>query len=221
MLLEKIVVIGASGHAGVVIDIIEQENRYQIVGLLDSNTSLGRSAFGYPILGGVSNMAELEIHGIIGGIIAIGDNWSRFQVMSKIVKDVPDFQFVQAIHPSAQIGKGVTVGRGTVIMPNCVMNRDARVGDFCIVNTGATLDHNSKLGNYSSLAPGVRAAGHVSIGNYSAIGIGASIKHGLSIGHHTVIGAGAVVLKDVPDHVVCYGVPASIVRTRTAGDKYL
>lgn len=220
--VENIVIIGTSGHAGVVIDIVERENKYQIVGLMDSHKVDGASAFGYPIIGKETDIPEcISSFGVKGGIIAIGDNWTRYKMMKKILKCSPDFTFVSAVHPSAQLGKGVILGHGSVVMPNCVINRDAKIGNFSIVNTGSTLDHQSDLGHFASLAPGVKTGGNVKIGDFSAIGIGASIKHNVSIGENTVVGAGSVVLKDIPDYVICYGSPARIIRTRAAGDKYL
>ncbi|MFC5451039.1 acetyltransferase [Paenibacillus aestuarii] len=220
--MEKIIIIGASGHAGVVIDIVEQENKYQIVALFDSSNNLGASAFGYPIIGREGDLSQcITSFGIKNGIIAIGDNWTRYKIMVGVLNCYPDFTFVRAIHPSAQIGKGVSLGHGAVVMPNCVINREAIIGNFSIVNTGATLDHQSVLGHFASLAPGVTTGGNVQIGDFSAIGIGACVKHNVSIGENTVIGAGSVVLEDCPSYVVSYGSPARIVRTRKAGDKYL
>ena len=45
--------------------------------------------------------------------------------------------------------------------------------------------------------------------------------HGITIGDDTVVGAGAVVLEDVPDRVVAYGVPAAWPGAGQPGDPYL
>ena len=59
------------------------------------------------------------------------------------------------------------------------------------------------------------------VGRATAIGLGASVIHGVTIGDDTVVGAGAVVLRDVPERVVAYGVPARVARTRQPGEPYL
>jgi sugar O-acyltransferase (sialic acid O-acetyltransferase NeuD family) len=156
-----------------------------------------------------------------GCIVAIGDNWRRHLMVERIAGLAPELQFVTAVHPSAQIARGVTLGRGTVVMAGVVVNSDSRVGDFCILNTNASLDHDGVMENYSSLAPGAVTGGNVRLGAYSAVSLGARVLQGLTIGEHTVIGAGALVLADVPGFSVAYGTPAAIVRTRGAGDKYL
>jgi acetyltransferase-like isoleucine patch superfamily enzyme len=74
---------------------------------------------------------------------------------------------------------------------------------------------------YASLAPGVAAGGDCRIGQFAAVGIGASLAHGRTVGEHAVVGAGAVVMKDVPEREVWYGVPARFVRGREPGEAYL
>ena len=139
----------------------------------------------------------------------------------KIKSLLPEFSFVTAIHPSASIARGVTIGAGSVLMAGVVVNSDSRIGGFCVLNTKSALDHDCEMGDFSSLAPGVTIGGKVSIGAFSAISLGANIIHGVNIGEQTVLGAGSVALKDIPDHSVAHGVPAKVIRKRQAGDKYL
>lgn len=220
--MEKIVIIGASGHAKVIIDLVEKEGRYAIAGLLDISRKPDETVLGYPILGPEESLADWqEPLGITGGIIAVGDNWIRRKVADNMRKIKADFRFVTAIHPDASIGKEVSLGEGTVVMAGAVVNPVSRIGRFCILNTRCSLDHDSFMGDFASLAPGVTTGGNVSIGAYSAISLGANIIHGVSIGSHSVIGAGATVLEDIPDHTVAYGLPAVVVRERQKGEKYL
>jgi sugar O-acyltransferase (sialic acid O-acetyltransferase NeuD family) len=222
MIPENIVVVGSSGHAKVVIDAVEKQGRHRIAGLVDSFRPAGESAFGYKVLGTETDLAALAESLDIGGcVVAVGDNWRRHLVVEKILAGVPALEFVTVVHPSAQLARGVSLGRGTVVMAGAVVNSDSRVGDFCILNTRSALDHDSEMEDYASLAPGATTGGNVRIGAYSAISLGASVIHGRTIGRHAVIGAGAVVLQDIPDLAVAYGTPARVVRTREEGDKYL
>ena len=219
---KKIVVIGASEHAKVVMDVIERERKYSILGLIDTYKPAGGTLSGYPILGDEEIMqAMFKRTGIVGGIVAIGDNWTRHRVIEKIKLLAPDFEFISAIHPSAQIAGGVTIGHGTVLMAGTIVNSDSRIGNHCILNTKSSLDHDCVMDDFSSLAPGVTTGGAVHIGTFSAISLGANIIHGRTIGVHTIIGAGALVLDDIPSHCVAYGVPAKVIRSRKEGEKYL
>lgn len=220
--MDNILLIGASEHAKVVMDIIEKEGKYKILGLVDTYKPAGEDVFGYKILGAEDKLERLFQSGeIFGGIIAIGDNWIRYKMAEKIKSLAPDFRFVSAIHPSAVIARGVEIGAGSVLMAGVIVNSESKIGAHCILNTGASLDHDSVMGEFSSLAPGAVTGGKVFIGAFSAISLGANIIHGVKIGEHTVLGAGAVALKDIPGYCVAYGIPASVKKNRSAGDKYL
>lgn len=218
----NIVIIGCSGHARVIIDILEQEGPYHIVGLLDSYKPPETELLGYRVFGTEEDLPALLAARVCeGGIVAIGDNWTRGKMVARIRQLAPEFRFISAIHPSACIARDVQIGRGTAIMAAAVVNTGSRIGEFCILNTRCSIDHECVLGDFSSLAPGAVTGGRVQVGAYSAVAIGATISHEVKIGEHTVIGAGAIVMRDVPDHVVAYGVPARVIRQRNPGDPYL
>ena len=220
--MQNIVIVGASGHARVIVDILEKESKYLIAGFVDSGRTVGERIIGYEVLGMETDIPHLAIiHKIAGFIIAIGDNNVRALVAEKILKILPHAQFISAIHPHSIIGKEVYIGAGSVVMAGAVINPCSTIGNFCIVNTKASLDHDSAMGDFSSLAPGVTTGGNCYIGEFSAIGIGATIKHGVTIGAHSVIGGAAMVMQDVQAFTVNYGVPSKKVRSRIQGEKYL
>ena len=220
--MDNIVVIGSSGHAKVVIDILENEGRYKIVGLLDRYRKIGDQTLGYPVLGKEEDLVELvDKHELKGGIIAIGDNFSRGAVAARVREACQGFPFVSAIHPRASIATEVAIGEGTVVMAGVTINRCCSVGSFCILNTNSSLDHDSVMESFSSLAPGVTTGGECRIGTYSAVGLGSSVIHRIHVGEHSVIGAGSTVLHNVDSFKVAYGTPARMIRDRSAGDKYL
>lgn len=218
----KLIIVGSSGHAKVVIDIVEKEDQYEIIGLIDDNRKIGESTLGYPIIGDTLSLQNIiKLNPEYKLFIAIGDNWNRSKILEYITRLVPHAEFISTIHPSAQIGKDVTIGKGTVIMAGAVINSCTTIGDFSIVYTNSSMDHDNLLGDFASLAPNSATGGNVSIGKFSAIGIGASIKHGVKMGTHCVLGGGSVLLKHCGDNELLYGVPAKMVRLREIGEKYL
>ncbi len=220
--MDSIVIIGSSGHAKVIIDIIQQEGRYGICGLLDHCREKGEETLGYPVLGGVEDLPSLlKTHPINAAIIAIGDNFVRSQVAARIAEICPDLPFCRAIHPKASMAAEISLGEGTVVMAGAAINPCCSVGRFCILNTNASLDHDSTMGDFSSLAPGATTGGNCHIGEHAAIGIGAVLIHGVHVGEHSVIGAGSLVTKPVDSFVVAYGTPARVIRKRQAGETYL
>ncbi len=220
--MDNIALVGSSGQAKVIIDLVEKEGRYKIVGLIDAARSIGDSTLGYSVLGREIDLPALIVeYGLKGILIAIGDNSVRAIVAATILELCPNLPFVTAVHPSASIGKQATLGSGTVVMAGAVVNPCCQVGQFCILNTKASLDHDSVMEDFSSLAPGVTTGASCRIGTYSAVSIGAVLRHGITIGEHSVIGGGSYVSKDVEPFSIAYGTPARKIRARQQGEKYL
>lgn len=49
--MNKIILIGAGGHAKSCIDIIEKTKKYKIIGLIDNKLSVGTRVLGYKVIG--------------------------------------------------------------------------------------------------------------------------------------------------------------------------
>lgn len=220
--MKNILIIGASGHSKMIIDIVKKHNKYNVIGLIDSFKSIGEDVFGYKIIGNENDIPSLiKEHNIIGGIIGIGDNWTRKKIKETIEIKAPSLSFLSLVHPSAIIAEGVSIPEGTLIMAGAIINADAKIGSFCILNTKSSLGHDSYMSDYSSLASGAIIGGNVKIGYCSAISLGVSIIQNISIGNHTVIGAGALVIRDIDDYKMAFGVPAKEIKDRNCDDKYL
>lgn len=220
--MKNIVLIGGGNQAHYTIDIINKERKYNIVGIIDSIHDVGSNRFGYKVLGRQEDIIKLkEQYNIEGGIISIGDNWARYYVSSQIKKEIPDFKFVNAIHPSVVIGDNVELGEGIVMMAGCIINPKSKIGDFTFFATGAQVDHDCDIKNYSSISAGSITGGYVTLGEFSAITLGVTVVDRLKIGKNTVIGAGSLVIKDLPDNVLVYGNPCKVIRTRKEGEKFL
>jgi sugar O-acyltransferase (sialic acid O-acetyltransferase NeuD family) len=220
--MDNIVIIGSSGHAKVVIDIVQQQGKYKIVGLLDRFRDIGEQTLDCPVLGKEEDLpALIKLHSLKGAIVAIGDNFVRSTVTAAVRKICPQLPFVCAIHPRASIAQDVSMGEGTVVMTGAAINPSAAVGRGCIVNTNSSLDHDSSLEDFASIAPGATLGGNCHIGAHTAIGIGAVLLQGIHIGEHAVIGAHSLVTKPIGSFVVAYGTPAKTIRTRQPGDDYL
>ncbi|SFT14149.1 sugar O-acyltransferase, sialic acid O-acetyltransferase NeuD family [Zhouia amylolytica] len=220
--MKNIIIVGASGHAKVIIDIIELQEEFNIVGLIDSFKPVGTEVCGYEIIGTENDLPRLiDTLNLTGGIIAIGDNYTRKQMADKIKISNPEFSFYSAIHPNATIGKGVSIGNGSVVVAGAIINADSTIGDFCIVNTNASVGHECIMKDYSSMAPGSTLGGNSNVGLCTSVCLGANIIHGIDIGSHCIIGAGSTVVKPVEDLVMVYGVPGRVIKNLEKGAQYL
>jgi len=220
--MKNLVLIGGGNHAHYTIDIIEKEGKYNIIGIIDSVHPVDRERFGYKIIGRQENLIELiDEYNIEVGIISIGDNWSRYHVYDKIIEKVPDFEFVNAIHPSVIIGNNVKLGFGIIAMAGCIFNPKSEIGNFTFFATGAQVEHDNNICDFSSISAGSITGGFVKLGKFSAITLGVIVLDRIEIGENTVVGSGSLVIKSLPDNVLAYGNPSKIVRNRLPGEKFL
>ncbi len=206
---KPVIVFGASGHAKVVIDVLENQGRYEVACLIDDNPSIkGQNIYGYRVTGG---KAGLTAKGCGDCLIAIGDNRVRQEIAAWV--ELKGFKLARAVvHPSCQLARGVTIGDGSVAMAGSVVNSDSVIGKNTIINTGATVDHDCRIGDSVHVAPGVTICGGVLVGDLTLIGAGATIHPNVKIGKNVTVGAGATVLNDVEDNVSVVGTPAKVIK---------
>lgn len=214
--MENVVVFGTGGHAKVVFDILIRQKLYNPVAFFSLNESM-TSFLGLPHF----HQSLLVENKFKAGVVAVGDNFIRGQVVEFVKSHVQGFKFITAIHPSAQVAEGSVLADGTVAMANCVVNPGSQIGPHVILNTASVIDHDCKIGQFASIAPGCILGGNVEVGEFSAISLGANVIHGKRIGSHTVVGAGSIVLNDIEDFKVAFGTPCKAVRSRIQGENYL
>ena len=220
--MKNIVLIGGGDQAHYTIDIIHKEGKYKIVGIIDAQEEIGSIKFGYKIIGRQDAIKQIAaLYEVDGGVISIGDNWTRHYVAEQIKKLVPKFKFINAIHPSIIIGDNVELGEGIVAMAGCIFNPKAKIGNFTFFATGAQVEHDCIIGNYASISAGSITGGYVELGDFAALTLGVTVFDRIKIGKNSVVGAGSLVVKDLPDNVLAYGNPAKIIRKREAGEKFL
>ena len=211
--MNTLLIWGAHGHALVVADIVRLRGDYVIVGFFDNVNPVqaGTTIHGVPVLGGKGTPTELRQFGAAYVLFGFGNNAARMR-LSSVVQSAGLALASAAIHPRATVADDVTVGAGTIIAAGAVVNPGAQIGQNVIINTCASVDHECVIEDGAHVGPGVHIGGAARVGVGAWVGIGASISDHVSIGCHAVIGAGAVVLNDVPDSVVAYGVPARTIR---------
>ena len=212
-----IILIGAGGHAKVIIETIgKYYKHYNLIGITDNDeTKINQTWMGIPILGDDSILRSIYEKGVRKAFISLGtvkEYIPRLNVITSVKKI--GFQFVNIIHGSSIVSDNVKIGEGNAILAGAIINIDTAIGDNCIINSGSIIEHDCVVGNNVHIATGAKIAGQVKIGDNCMIGIGACVKQSVNIGKNSVIGAGCIVIKDIPENSIVVGVPAKIIGSR-------
>ena len=190
---------GASGHAKVIVDIL-QSNGKQITGMIDDNPAINELV-GYPVYHELENPTPV--------IVSIGDN----RIRRKVVEKLQDAEFETAVHTSAIVSPQSEIGEGTVVMQGAIIQSGVVVEKHCIINTGASVDHDCKIADFVHISPHATLCGNVRVGEGTWIGAGTTVIQGVTIGKWCVVGAGSVVTKDIPDNVLAVGNRCKVIKT--------
>ena len=203
--MKSLVIIGAGGHARSIIDLVESEGAYQIIGLIGApGDCIGSMVMGYPIIAtdsdsdAISRVAERAIIGI-GQIKTAEPRKLMYEYISGLGLDLPII-----ISPSAYVSKHTNIGKGTAIMHGAIVNSNVVIGNNCILNTLALIEHDAVIGDHCHVSTGARINGGVNVESGCFIGSGAVVYHDITIGRNSVIAGGCIVSDNVP--------PNSIVR---------
>lgn len=201
---KKVVIIGASGQARVIADIVKLSGD-EIVGFLDDNMDIqGNVIFEDKKVLGTTKEEDIEKFKNNYFIIGIGSN----RVRKLISEKYPNLKWYTAIHPSTIIGSNVEIGEGSVLMGGTVINTGTKIGKHCIINTCASLDHDNILDNFVHISPGAHLAGTVRIMDGTWICAGVTVINNITIGKNNIIGAGATVIRNIEVENSTYiGVP--------------
>jgi len=210
----KAVLVGAGGHAKVVLDAARASGAFEIVAVIDARADLKGSSFeGLTVVGDESEIASLRRAGVQAVLLGVGSvdvGDVRKRLYDRIAATALQLPVVR--HPAAVVSPTARFGAACVVFANATVNPGTELGVNVIVNTAAIIDHDVRIGDHVHVSPGAHLAGGVIVGSGSHIGIGSTVLQGVRIGSSVVVGAGAVVLHDVADGDRVAGVPARSIR---------
>jgi UDP-perosamine 4-acetyltransferase len=210
---KSVIVIGAGGHAKVVIEIL-REMGYQTDFCVGGHDSPDK-CMNIPVLKGDEHLYKLRDDGYRLVFPAIGENKLREKLANLSL--ALGYELVNAISPFSRVSASAIIGKGIAIMSGAIVNAESEIKDLVIINTGASIDHDCCIGTCTHIAPQCALAGNVKIGENAFLGIGTNVIPNINIGDNTIIGAGGVVVSDIPSSVTAVGVPAKILNK---GNKY-
>jgi sugar O-acyltransferase (sialic acid O-acetyltransferase NeuD family) len=199
----ELLILGAGGHAKMIIDLVRQANHYHLAGLVADPRPSSSDVLGVPVLGGEEVLQSLHGKGIrliVNGVGAINRNRIRYDVFVRLAER--GFGFPRIVHPRAIVEPSASIAAGVQVFGMAVVGSAARIGFGAVINTGAIVSHDCKIGDLAHLTPGVVLAGRVEVGTGALIGMGVTTAVGVRIGEWARIGNGARINGDVPPHVI-------------------
>lgn len=145
---KELIIIGAGGHAKVVLDAVVKQAEYTVKGFCVDGFPKGQLVFdSYPVLDDVL-LSNSGTDKSLYFIVAVGDNDARKKLYENaLLKYTP----ATVIHTSAILGSNVRIGDGSVVLANAVVNALVTIGNNCIIGTGVLIDHDCILGDHVHL----------------------------------------------------------------------
>jgi sugar O-acyltransferase (sialic acid O-acetyltransferase NeuD family) len=140
--MQKLILVGGGGHCKSCIDVIEQEGKYKIVGILDQDELIGQKVLGYEIIGSDDDMQKYVDQGFTF-LLTVGQI-NTPSLRKKLFGKLQTYQakIATIVSPRAYISKHATIGEGTIIMHDVLVNADASIGTNCIINSKALIEHD-------------------------------------------------------------------------------
>ncbi len=193
--MKKIILIGAGGHCKSCIDVIEEEKKFEIIGIIDNFRK--KSIFGYPVIGKdkdllkVRKMAKYAL--ITVGQIKSSD--PRRKIYAKLKKF--KFNLPVIVSPRSHVSKRSKLASGTIVHHDACINSNVKIGKNCIINTKSIIEHDVKISDFCHISTRATVNGNANIESDTFVGSCSVIKQGINISKKKIIQANVFLKKDL------------------------
>ena len=190
--MNKIILIGGGNHCKSVIDVIEQQNQFEIAGVVDKQELLGSKILGYQVIGNdfdLESLAKKYHYALItaGQIKSPSLRIKLFDLATKAGFTLPNI-----ISPNAYVSRHSSIGNGVVVMHNAVVNASASIGDNCIINSKALIEHDCLISKHCHISTNATINGGVTVESGCFVGSSATTKELITISENSFIKAGSL-----------------------------
>jgi sugar O-acyltransferase (sialic acid O-acetyltransferase NeuD family) len=184
--MNNIILLGAGGHCKSCIDVIEKENKYKILYIIDKNNKRDK-LLNYKIIS--ENLLAKKKN--LYAFVAVGQI-KNYKIRQKLFNKLLslNFKIPFIISPLSYISPRATIGSGTIIMHGVIINADVQIGKNCIINTNSVIEHGVKIKDHTHISTGVIINGETNIGSKVFIGSGSVISNNIKIEDSCIVGSG-------------------------------
>jgi len=205
---EPIILVGGGDHCMSAIDVIEQEGKFSIEGILDVKEKVGEKILGYKIIGTDDDINKLRkkykfFLVTVGHVRNAQTRIKIYTLLKSLGATLPTI-----ISPLAYVSKHSTIGEGTILFPFSIVDVDSVVGNNCIINHATTIGHGAILEDHCHISANC-VLGKCVVGSGTFIGINCWVNNGISIANNSIIGSCSNVLKTIKETGVYAGNPAT------------
>jgi UDP-perosamine 4-acetyltransferase len=186
MSAKPLILIGAGGHAKVVVDALASQGR-TLAGFVDTNPA--------PWLGAIPHLSEQELEGQLAHVelvmgfvgLQVASLDRRLQVQRSYT--ARGAVFPPVIHATATLGSEVALGAGVQVLAGAIVNAHALIGEAAIINTAAVVEHDAHVGAGSHIAPRAVVLGGARVGELCFVGCNAVIIQNAKLNPHSFVKA--------------------------------
>lgn len=191
--MKKIILVGGGGHCKAVIDVLEQQKQFEIIGIIDKSEKVGSKVFNYQVIADDSKLYNL-VKDFPYAFVTIGHLKSpapRIRIFN-LLKEC-GFLLPTIVSPKAYISKYSKIGEGTIIMHDAIINANSIIGNNCIVNSKALIEHDTIVSDNCHISTNATINGGVTIGSNCFIGSNVTTNNNIRISDNSFVKAGSLV----------------------------
>ena len=196
----SILLIGGGGHCRACVDVLEQEGRFQIAGIVERYGGPREAVLGYPVLGTDEDLTQLR-EKYEFALVTVGQIKSatpRKRLYAQLIS--LGFQMPVVVSPRSYVSPHAKLGSGTIVMHDVLVNAGAQIGENCILNSKSLIEHDAVIGDHCHISTGSILNGETQIGQESFVGSGAVVREGVRVGARSLVAGGARVMRDLPEN---------------------
>lgn len=228
---KRLVILGASGNAHDVLDIVDALNEvrpsWRVMGFLDDRilqdsscrdsvkvnaASVAGDHHCFEVLGPLSVARELNGCRFVTCIGSEHSYSMRPRIVAKM--GIPESSFATLIHPQANVSSRARLGHGVYVSFGACVGGGSVIGNHVAIAPNVVVGHDCQINDFGILAPGVVVSGYVTVGEASYLGARSVVKQNLEVGASALVGMGAVVTRSVEPGSRVAGVPARKILTQ-------
>lgn len=203
---KNLILIGGGGHCKSVIDVAESVG-YNILGILDMPEEIGKPVLDYTVIGTDDDIPQyVDKAEFIITVGFIKNPSIRIRIYDEVKQAGGKLSIIVA--STAHVSRYATLGEGTVVMHQAVVNAGAKIGENCIINTFCNIEHDAVIGDQCHISTGTMVNGDCKVGERVFIGSQSVLANGITVGEDIIVGAGSVVRNSISEKGVYAGNPA-------------